>query len=133
MTELMSNNAIELQARSATEGHQALRAAHGLTTQVRDRAGRVLTDAEKRDQVLRERVNDLVGLTFYGTLLKTMRTSGLKGPYGHGGRGEEVFRGQLDMLLARRAGQARWFELNEAIYRRLTGQSKADESGSNQS
>jgi Rod binding domain-containing protein len=64
-------------------------------------------------------VNELVGQTFYGTLLKTMRSSSLKASYGHGGRGEEVFQGQLDMLLAQRMGQAKQFKLNDAIYRSL--------------
>ena len=54
---------------------------------------------------------EVVGTVFYGTLLKTMRASNLKGQYGHGGRGEEVFQAQLDQTLADQAGQAASFNL----------------------
>jgi hypothetical protein len=75
--------------------------------------------ATGRERLVRKRVNELVGQTFYGTLLRTMRSSPLKAPYGHGGRGEDAFQGQLDMLLAERMGQAKQFKLNDAIYRSL--------------
>lgn len=121
MTQIPANSAIEMQARSAVQGDRTLRAASRLrSSEMRDRSGRVVADPQKRDELLRQRVDELVGLTFYGTLLKTMRNSPLKGPYGHGGRGEEVFRGQLDLLLAQQAGRASRFSLNEAIYRRLS-------------
>lgn len=62
-------------------------------------------DRRSRDAVLRERVGEFVGNVFYGTLMKQMRSSTLKGKYFHGGRGEEVFNGQLNMELAKRMGQ----------------------------
>lgn len=55
---------------------------------------------------MREQVGDLVGNIFYGTLLRQMQESKLKGEYFHGGRGEEVFRAQLSMELAKRMGQS---------------------------
>jgi len=66
---------------------------------------------------LREAVNRVVGSVFYGTLLQQMRASSLKGTYGHGGRGEEVFAAQLDQVLAERAGQAGRSNIGEAIVR----------------
>lgn len=55
---------------------------------------------------LREKVGEFVGQIFYGTLLRQMQESKLKGEYFHGGRGEEVFKAQLGMELARRMGRA---------------------------
>lgn len=55
---------------------------------------------------LRETTGQIVGSLFYGTLLKSMRDSELKGEYGHGGRGEEVFSAQLHGVFAERLGAA---------------------------
>lgn len=61
---------------------------------------------EKRLDRLRESTGQIVGSLFYGTLLKSMRESELKGEYGHGGRGEEIFSAQLHGILAERLGTA---------------------------
>lgn len=55
---------------------------------------------------MREKVGDLVGNIFYGTLMRQMQDSKIKGEYFHGGRGEEVFQAQLGMELAKRMGQS---------------------------
>ena len=68
---------------------------------------------------LRDAIDQTVGSVFYGTLLKTMRQSPLKGTIGHGGRGEEIFQNQLDQLFVERAGSARGYDLNETIFKRL--------------
>lgn len=79
--------------------------------------------AVERDlQRLRETSGKVVGSFFFGTLLKTMRESTLKGPFGHGGRGEEVFAGQLHGLLAERMGEAMNQGPQEALYRSLARQ-----------
>jgi hypothetical protein len=49
---------------------------------------------------LRERFTQFVGEAFYGQMIKAMRQSVGKPAYFHGGRAEEVFRGQLDQALA---------------------------------
>lgn len=67
---------------------------------------------------LRQAADELVGQVFYGTLLRQMRSSTFKGKYGHGGRGEEIFQGQLDEVLATRAGAARSSKISDAIVRR---------------
>ena len=54
-----------------------------------------------------------------GEMLKIARGSALKGEFGHGGRGEEIFAAQLDQELARRAGRGARNSLSEAIYDRL--------------
>ena len=71
---------------------------------------------------LREGTGKVVGSVFYGAMLKAMRSSSIKGPYGHGGRGEEVFAAQLDARLARRMGEASKGGLAETLYRWLEGQ-----------
>ncbi len=57
-------------------------------------------------ETLRDLVGDFVGNVFYGTLLRELQNSTIKGKYLHGGRGEDVFRGQLNMELAKRMGRA---------------------------
>ena len=82
-------------------------------------------DAVGRDLIrLRETAGRVVGSVFFGTLLKTMRESTLQGPYGHGGRGEEVFAAQLHDVLARRMGTRMHHGLHEAVYRSLEGQQR---------
>lgn len=75
--------------------------------------------ASLRDQLLRKSIEEFVGMAFYGPLLKMMHNSAIKGEFGHGGRGEEVFQGQLDLELASRAGKASKSSLTEAFYSRM--------------
>lgn len=65
---------------------------------------------------MRERVGEIVGQVFFGTLIKQMQASKLKTDYFRGGRGEEVFQGQLGMELAMRAGRAPGNALSERLY-----------------
>ena len=74
---------------------------------------------------LRDAIDQTVGLVFYGTLLKTMRNSPLKGTIGHGGRGEEIFQNQLDQLFVERASGARSYSLNDTIFERLADSAMA--------
>jgi Rod binding domain-containing protein len=59
-----------------------------------------LTGADKSDPALREAFDSFVGETFYGQMLSAMRKSVGQAAYFHGGRAEEMFRGQLDQILA---------------------------------
>ncbi len=68
---------------------------------------------------LRTAIGSVVGSVFYGTLFKTMRESALNGPYGHGGRGEEVFAAQLHAHLAEEMGTSRAGGLADVLYKRL--------------
>ncbi len=77
------------------------------------------TSPERRKVMLRQAADEMVGVTFFGEMLKMARNARIKGEFGHGGRGEEVFGAQLDQELARRAGQGMKNGLSEAIYRRL--------------
>jgi hypothetical protein len=121
MDVLGSNSMTDVQARTMLQGDQVLRAARGLGTETDRAQGQSVEEAQQREKLLRQRADEFVGITFYGTLMKLMRNSSLKGPYGHGGRGEEVFGGQLDMVLAQRMGEASRFDLGQAVYRQLGG------------
>lgn len=81
----------------------------------------VLRDVER----LRDVTGQLAGTVFYGTLLRTMRDSVLKGPYGHGGRGEEIFAEQLHGRLAERLGRATKNNLGDQLFRHLECQQRA--------
>ena len=69
---------------------------------------------------LRRKVGEFVGLTFFAPMLKQASDSRLKGKYGHGGRGEDVFRGQLNELLAQRIGESGRFGLVDELVKRLS-------------
>jgi len=71
---------------------------------------------------LREATGKIVGSVFFGAMLKSVRESGMKGRYGHGGRGEEVFASQLHGVLAERAGVSAPGGLADALFRRLESQ-----------
>lgn len=75
--------------------------------------------ADKARNELRGTIKEVVGSVFFGPLLRSMRNSAFKGAFGHGGRGEEVFQGQLDQVFAERAGTATAYDLGETLYRRL--------------
>lgn len=49
---------------------------------------------------LRQAFNTFVGETFYGQMLKAMRSTQSKPAYFHGGRAEEMFQQQFDQVLA---------------------------------
>ena len=66
-------------ATTATSGNQTPRA----------------TPNEKELEV-KEKFQDFVAGTFYGTMMKSLRTSLKKTPYMHGGQAEDIFQSQLD-------------------------------------
>jgi hypothetical protein len=70
---------------------------------------------ELRQRMLRQVVDELVGTTFFGPMLKMARDNPFKGTIGHGGRGEDMFGAQLDMALAKRASGSLKSDLSDAI------------------
>ncbi len=72
--------------------------------------------------MLRKVVGEVVGTTFIGQMLRIAHNSNLEGKYGHGGRGERVFRAQLDQELAQMIGRRMQNSLTESVYKRLSGQ-----------
>ncbi len=82
-----------------------------------------LAKAERTRQAklveLRTVSEQLVGITFLQTLLQTARNSSLKGEYGHGGRGEEMFAERLDAVFAESTAASPGFGLVDEIYNRM--------------
>lgn len=65
---------------------------------------------------LRETFAQFVGEVFFGQLLKAMRKTVGEPAYFHGGRAEEVFRGQLDQVLAEKLARRSGAQLAGAMY-----------------
>lgn len=82
-------------------------------------ATRAARPTTPRQRQLKEAVDEAVGSIFFGEVFKRMRESKLKGPYGHGGRGEEIFSAQLHETLAKRMSHQANFRINDALYARL--------------
>jgi hypothetical protein len=74
---------------------------------------------------LRKATGTLTGTVFFGTLLRTMRNSAMKGPIGHGGRGEEIFAEQLHGVLAERIGSSTQSNLGDIVFKHLERQQRA--------
>lgn len=66
---------------------------------------------------LKNAYRDFVGKTFYGQMLKAMRTTVGKPAYFYGGQTEEVFRSQLDQQLADRMTEATADQLADPMFR----------------
>lgn len=77
---------------------------------------------------VREKFTAFVGETFYGQLIKSMRTSLGKPAYFHGGRGEEVFQSQLDQQFAQHMTKASADTFAEPMFRQQFPQLAARDS-----
>ena len=69
---------------------------------------------------LREAFQQFVGETFYGQMLSAMRKTVGKPAYFHGGRGEEVFQGQLDQMLGQRLAEASAGDFADPMFKLFT-------------
>jgi Rod binding domain-containing protein len=67
----------------------------------------------------REVFDAFVGQTFYGQMLKAMRSTLDKPAYFHGGRAEEVFQGQLDQMLAEQMAKNDASSFTGAMYQQF--------------
>lgn len=64
------------------------------------------TEALSKDNPeLKRAFTDFVGQTFYGQMLKSLRSTVDKPAYFHGGRGEEMFQEQLDQVLSEKLAE----------------------------
>ena len=75
--------------------------------------------ADEQRKRLQQAAGEVVGSVFFAPMLKMAREDPLKGKYGHGGRGEEIFGAQLDMELAQRASHRLNGGLTDALVNRL--------------
>ncbi len=88
-------------ALNTTHMHQA---AQPLTRDAEVSAARLTNSND--DTELREAFGQFVGETFFGQMLSAMRKTVGKPSYFHGGQAEEMFRGQLDQILAEKMSKA---------------------------
>ena len=77
------------------------------------------------DGELRTVVDEFVGISFFGTLMRQFRESQDTSSPFHGGQGEKIFAGQLDAELTQRIGRRFKSGLGDAIYRQLSGKKGA--------
>ncbi|MCB9855637.1 MAG: rod-binding protein [Phycisphaerales bacterium] len=98
-------------------------------TAIADSAAQIADGQDDGD--LRKIVGEFVGNVFYGTLLRQMDQSTIKGEYMHGGRGEEIFQSQLHMEYAKRLGRAPGDPIADRIYDAMTrGKREAEQRAS---
>lgn len=71
----------------------------------------------ERAQELKQAYGDFIGKSFFGQLMKSMRSTVGKPAYFDGGRAEEVFRGQLDQTLADHMTVASADKIAEPMFR----------------
>ena len=74
---------------------------------------------------LKEVYREFVGKTFFGQLIKSMRSTVDKPAYFHGGQAEEVFRSQLDQTLAEHMTEASAAEVADPMFRQQFPQQAA--------
>ncbi|MDR2441882.1 MAG: rod-binding protein [Planctomycetaceae bacterium] len=75
------------------------------------------TSESENEKRFREVLHQFVGQTLFGQMLKSMRATQEKNPYFHGGRAEEIFQSQLDMVLTDKMTQATSKTLSEPMYK----------------
>jgi Rod binding domain-containing protein len=66
---------------------------------------------------LKDAYTDFIGKTFFGQMMKAMRSTVGKPAYFHGGQGEEVFRTQLDQQMADYMSDASADQISEPMFR----------------
>ena len=76
-------------------------------------------------QEVRDTFRTFVGESFFGQLLKSMRSTQGKPAYFHGGQAEEVFRGRLDQTLAEEMTAASADKIADPMFRQQFPQEAA--------
>jgi len=66
---------------------------------------------------VRDTFRSFIGESFFGQMLKSMRGTLDKPAYFHGGRAEEVFRGQLDQTLAQEMTKSSADKIADPMFR----------------
>lgn len=74
---------------------------------------------------VQEMFRQFVGETFFGQMLKSMRSTQQKPAYFHGGQGEEVFRNQLDQVLSEEMTAASADRIADPMFRQQFPQQAA--------
>ncbi len=74
---------------------------------------------------VRDTFRQFVGESFFGQMLKSMRSTQSKAAYFHGGHAEEVFQGQLDQVLAEEMTEASADQIADPMFRQQFPQQAA--------
>jgi len=75
-----------------------------------------LQAASSDETELRDTFGQFVGETFFGQMLSAMRKTVGKPAYFYGGQAEEMFRGQLDQLLAEKMSEASSDSFSDSMF-----------------
>jgi hypothetical protein len=75
--------------------------------------------SEKDTPELKEAFRDFVGQSFFGELVKQMRSTLHKPAYFHGGLGEDIFQSQLDQVLVERISETSAKTFSDPMYELL--------------
>ncbi len=62
--------------------------------------GKRVLSKDQQHAELKDKFQEFVGQTFFGELIKSMRTSQQGAAYFNGGRAEEIFQGQFDQMMS---------------------------------
>lgn len=84
---------------------QSFRPVSSLTTQANLPSGPKVRDRAAEKAEFQQKFDEVLGMTMYGMMLKSLRQSSHKTPYFNGGRTEEVFGQQLDQVLSEKMGR----------------------------
>ncbi len=74
------------------------------------------------NEILHKKASDLVGTTFFGTMLKQMRESPFKSDIMSGGRGEQAFGPMYDTIIAQRLARGAGQKLVRPIVKKFAKQ-----------
>jgi flagellar protein FlgJ len=94
MTAIASHNPIPLSPRNRPNDWQTLHPANSKEAQA------------KKDEKLHATFTQFVGETFFGQMIKSMRSTVGQAAYFNGGQGEKIFQGQLDQTMAEQMTKA---------------------------
>lgn len=73
-------------------------------------------DSKAADDELRKTFQDFVGQTFFGEMIKSLRSTQQEAAYMNGGRAEKIFQGQLDQTLAEELSNASADKISDPMY-----------------
>ena len=79
----------------------------------------VATSTSDNDETVKQAFDQFVGQTLFGQMLSSMRKTVGEPAYFHGGQAEEMFRGQLDQILAERMTEASAGQMSQSLYRQF--------------
>jgi Rod binding domain-containing protein len=68
---------------------------------------------------LKKAFSDFVGQTFFGEMMKQMRSSLDKPKFFHGGMGEDIFQSQLDQIMVERISENSASSVSDPMYQLL--------------